>query len=182
MESRGVNRSRWHKSTNANESVVATLGEDCVGTVKMTASTPGSCRIDAILIPIRIQILRVMIKCLGVLCAPDSEMDHMSDALDPDDYPPPVHSIAVPLPGGRRVLVEFIQHAVDRMAERGVSEVEVVACLRTPDRRGLEADPPKTRVCRCDGNAPSRSLHVVYIPFNADHWRVFSVYWQRTGA
>ena len=85
-------------------------------------------------------------------------------------------------PGGKQVQIEFIQHALDRMTERGVTENEVIACLRSPDQRGLVADEPNKRVSRVDGNAPRRSLHEVYIPFGPEHFRVVTVYWLRTGA
>ncbi len=76
---------------------------------------------------------------------------------------------------GTDVTVEFIQHACDRMTERGVVVRDVLACLRAPDQRGLPADPGRQRVRRRDATSPTRALDVVYEELAPDRIRVITV-------
>jgi len=55
-----------------------------------------------------------------------------------------VHVIQERVRGCRTVA--FDVHAVRRMAERRVTEDEVLDALRSPDKTGLPADPPRLRV------------------------------------
>jgi hypothetical protein len=75
------------------------------------------------------------------------------------ERPDPAFSITALL-RGREVVVEFTQHASDRMRDRGVTVDAVLACLRTPDCRGLAADDGRQR----DGRhgTDGRRLDVVY--------------------
>jgi hypothetical protein len=74
---------------------------------------------------------------------------------------------------GTPITVEFIQHAIDRMNERSISEEDVIAVLDTPDATGLPADEGRQRDRKNCG--PSSALNVVYerLP---DRLRIFSVY------
>jgi hypothetical protein len=64
---------------------------------------------------------------------------------------------------GKDVDVEFPDHANDRMKERKVTVNEVLACLRSPDQRGLPTDrPDRQRVRRRDASSPSRALDVIF--------------------
>lgn len=44
---------------------------------------------------------------------------------------------------GHAALLRFVTHARQSMTRRGVSEAEVIACLRQPDVRGLPVDEPE---------------------------------------
>lgn len=57
--------------------------------------------------------------------------------------------------------VAFDSHAVTRMAERGITEAQVVATLQKPDITGLRADPGRLRVRRHYGT--HHSIDVVYV-------------------
>lgn len=57
-------------------------------------------------------------------------------------------------------LVAFDEHAMQRMAERGVTEEQVLATLRKPDMVGLRADPGRLRMRRHYGS--HTSVDVVY--------------------
>ncbi len=56
--------------------------------------------------------------------------------------------------------VAFDSHAIKRMAERGVTEAEVLLTLAGPDQTGLRADPGRLRVRRRFGS--KRTVDVVY--------------------
>jgi hypothetical protein len=102
----------------------------------------------------------------------------MSSSVDPDDTPSGEYEVVADVPGGRRITVQFCAHARARMRQRRITDDQVITALRLPDRRGLPADPPKLRVCRVDGDNPSRELHVVYLPNGKDRFVVISTFWQ----
>ncbi len=56
--------------------------------------------------------------------------------------------------------VAFDEHALERMAERGITEAQVLATLKNPDMTGLRADPGRQRVRRHYGS--HTSVDVVY--------------------
>jgi Domain of unknown function (DUF4258) len=56
--------------------------------------------------------------------------------------------------------VAFDAHAIQRMAERGVTEAQVLATLQHPDMTGLRADPGRQRVRRHYGS--HASVDVIY--------------------
>lgn len=70
-----------------------------------------------------------------------------------------VVQIADPLPCGRST-VAFDEHAEKRMLERSITQDQVIATLRKPDKTGLRADPGRSRVRRHYGS--STSVDVVY--------------------
>jgi hypothetical protein len=57
-----------------------------------------------------------------------------------------VHSVTANVLG--KPEVAFDEHAVKRMAERAVSEAQVMETLQSPDVTGLRADPGRQRVRR----------------------------------
>jgi hypothetical protein len=62
---------------------------------------------------------------------------------------------------GRPVRVDFIQHAADRMRERGVTVDDVLLCLRKPDEKRLPTEEGRERWGRYDETG-SRRLDVVF--------------------
>ena len=57
-------------------------------------------------------------------------------------------------------VVEIISHALERMAERQISEQDVLNTLRDPDEKGLSTQPGRKRVSR---NKTARvAIEVVY--------------------
>jgi hypothetical protein len=56
--------------------------------------------------------------------------------------------------------VAIDEHAEQRMAERGVTDAQVIATLQKPDRTGLRADPGRMRVRRHYGS--HAAIDVVY--------------------
>lgn len=69
-----------------------------------------------------------------------------------------VHVIQTSVHGKREVV--FDSHAILRMAERSISEAQVVATLQNPDLTGLRADPGRLRVRRHYG--AHHSIDVVF--------------------
>ena len=75
-------------------------------------------------------------------------------------------------PIGAYKLVEIVQHAVERMAERKVSEPDVLNTLRNPDETGLHTEPGRKRVSR---NKTARiAIEVIYEELK-DRLRVITV-------
>ena len=64
---------------------------------------------------------------------------------------PPIHG---------KTEIAFDEHAIKRMAERKITESQVIATLRNPDMTGLRADPGRLRVRRYYGS--STSVDVIY--------------------
>jgi hypothetical protein len=56
--------------------------------------------------------------------------------------------------------VAFDSHALQRMAERSITEAQVLATLQNPDITGLRADPGRLRVRRHYGS--HHSIDVVF--------------------
>ena len=56
--------------------------------------------------------------------------------------------------------VAFDSHAVKRMAERHITEAQVLATLEKPDITGLRADPGRLRFCKHYGG--HHSIDVVF--------------------
>lgn len=76
---------------------------------------------------------------------------------------------------GMFTTVEFVAHALDRMALRSVSENDVLTALRNPTKRELPADVPHKRIAWKKSKA--RTLSVVYDEVGATRLRVITVYW-----
>ncbi|HEY7154094.1 MAG TPA: DUF4258 domain-containing protein [Gemmataceae bacterium] len=72
---------------------------------------------------------------------------------------------------GVEVTIEFIQHAIDRMNERNISEQDVIAVLDKPDATGLPADEGRQRDRKNAGALAA--IDVVY-QRSGDCIRVFS--------
>jgi len=69
-----------------------------------------------------------------------------------------VHSAVAQVLGKNEVA--FDEHAMKRMAERGVTEAQVLATLEKPDMTGLRADPGRSRVRRHYGS--HTAVDVIY--------------------
>ena len=77
--------------------------------------------------------------------------------------------------GGRKVTVEIVGHAQDRMEQRGVSLDDVLVCIRQPDERNLRANGPnRKRVRRYDATSTSHGVEVVYQELAADRIRIIT--------
>ena len=59
-----------------------------------------------------------------------------------------------------KIEVAFDSHAIQRMAERGITEAQVLATLQHPDMTGLRAEPGRLRVRRHYGS--HASVDVIY--------------------
>ncbi len=94
------------------------------------------------------------------------------DTPAPTYRPDPARVIEATIQG-TPVTVEFIQHATDRLRERGISEEEVIAVLDKPDETGLPAGEGRQRNRKYYGS--SSALDVVYEPL-PDRLRIVSAY------
>jgi Domain of unknown function (DUF4258) len=56
--------------------------------------------------------------------------------------------------------LEFIDHADERAARRGVSRADIEEVLRNPEQTGLPADPGREHVAR--RLRPGCEIHVIY--------------------
>jgi hypothetical protein len=72
---------------------------------------------------------------------------------------------------GVEVTIEFMQHAIDRMNLRRISEQDVIAVLDKPDATGLSADQGRQRNRKNAG--ASAAIDVVYLR-EGDRIQVFS--------
>jgi len=71
-----------------------------------------------------------------------------------------VKEIEVDQPVCGKTVVAFDGHALRRMKERKITETQVLATLRNPDKIGLRADSWRSRVRRCYGS--HAAIDVVY--------------------
>ncbi len=90
-----------------------------------------------------------------------------------DSHDDPALEVAASVRG--RGIVDFTQHAVERMEERGITSDEVIEALRNPDQEGLPADPPRLRIRRMLG---ATALDVVFVEL-PDRIRVVTTYVRR---
>src|SRR5436190_5609360 len=83
----------------------------------------------------------------------------MSDAAPSDPQPEPEVPVRAVI-GGHEYLVEFIPHALDRMAQRGILYDDIVRCLRRPDEKNLDTDEGRSRWGRY--GVDGRRLDVIF--------------------
>ena len=76
---------------------------------------------------------------------------------------------------GKFTTVAFVPHATDRMAQRSITQTDVLTALRNPTIRGLPADVPHKRIAWKKSKA--RTLSVVYDECDATKLRVITAYW-----
>jgi len=74
--------------------------------------------------------------------------------------------------------VLFVEHAKQRMAQRGITEDEVKACLFNPDTT-VPADQDRTRYIQHSGDGGSISVVAVIRKITDTHFVVYTVFKER---
>lgn len=71
--------------------------------------------------------------------------------------------------------VEFVPHALDRMAQRSITTNEILTALRNPTIRGLPADVPHKRIAW--KKSKTKTLSVVFDDTDSKKLVVITAYW-----